>query len=609
MFVLAVSLLTGRYTATTFNDRSTAEWPPHPARLFSALVAAWADADEPSSAERNALRWLENQPPPELFCDPLDRVVHRSEVTHYVPVNDASALGREVIEDNYCDHHEAARQLASVSGLADKAAVKLRTSAQKLAAKTRKALLTATTAQGRESATVIASARQVLPGERMRQPRSFPTVRPATPSFEFRWPEVEPDGATFDALAALAGRVGRLGHASTLVAVEARRLAEGDPTFVPDPAGGDLPLRVPRAGLLDALDAQFARDRGVEPRTMPSGVARYRSGGPASPNARPLLGGDWIVLGLPRRDVDGAVQSRLRLTRTLDVARAVRGALLAHGPQPAPGFLTGHRVPGDPHPQPDPEADPGTGDGGGPQTTVSSRPHLAVVPLPEVASVHSGGILQAVALVLPADCRDEDRQLVVEAVRSWGNDGRVLRLGSASGAALSMAVDEPVVDPVWGGARRPGRSSRATARRSFWCRPSRTWVSATPVALDRFPGDLAARDTAIAERAEAAAAAGIARSCMLAGLPAPTSVIVSSLGLLTAVPAASTGRTDRRDRFPGFAAGASGQRRMTVHARIEFPDEVDGPVLLGAGRFLGYGLFLPVAEEPPGPAGVTEVRR
>ncbi len=609
MFVLAVSLLTGRYTATTFNDRSTAEWPPHPARLFSGLVAAWADADEPSAAERNALRWLENQPPPELFCDPLDRVVHRSEVTHYVPVNDASALGRDVIEDNYRDHHEAARQLASVSGRADKAALRLRTSAQKLAAKTRQALLTATTAQGRESATIVASARQVLPGDRMRQPRSFPTVRPATPSFEFRWPDADPDKATFASLAGLAGRVGRLGHASTLVAVEARRLAEEDPTFVPDPAGGDLPLRVPRTGLLDALDAQFERDQGMEPRTMPSGVARYRSGGPAAPKARPLLGGDWIVLGLPRRDVDGAAQPRLRLTRTLDVARAVRGALLAHGPQPAPSFLTGHRGPGEPHPQPDPDADPGTGDGGGLRSTASSQAHLAVVPLPDVASVHSGGILQAVALVLPASCRDEDRQMVVEAVRSWGNDGRVLRLGSVSGDGLVIAVDEPVVDPVWGGSGRSARSSRATARRSFWCRPSRSWISTTPVALDRFPGDLAARDTPTAERARAAAEAGIARSCVLAGLPEPSSVTVSSQGLLAAVPGTTTGRGDRSDRFPGFVAGTSGQRRMTVHARIEFPDAIEGPVLIGAGRFLGYGLFLPVADDPPGPTGATEVRR
>jgi len=30
-----------------------------------------------------------------------------------------------------------------------------------------------------------------------------------------------------------------------------------------------------------------------------------------------------------------------------------------------------------------------------------------------------------------------------------------------------------------------------------------------------------------------------------------------------------------------------------VHADIEFPAPVRGPVLIGAGRYLGYGLCLP----------------
>src|SRR5690606_20928581 len=47
MIAIDVEFLTGRYIATSYNDRSRAEWPPHPARLFSALVAAWAGDDEP----------------------------------------------------------------------------------------------------------------------------------------------------------------------------------------------------------------------------------------------------------------------------------------------------------------------------------------------------------------------------------------------------------------------------------------------------------------------------------------------------------------------------------------------------------------------------------
>src|SRR5580658_294793 len=93
MFAIAVDLLCERYTATYFNDRSEPEWPPHPARLFSAMTAAWADADEPDPAERNALGWLERQPPPDVTCSSERR---RQVVTHFVPVNDPSALTRDV---------------------------------------------------------------------------------------------------------------------------------------------------------------------------------------------------------------------------------------------------------------------------------------------------------------------------------------------------------------------------------------------------------------------------------------------------------------------------------------------------------------------------------
>jgi CRISPR-associated protein Csb2 len=41
----------------------------------------------------------------------------------------------------------------------------------------------------------------------------------------------------------------------------------------------------------------------------------------------------------------------------------------------------------------------------------------------------------------------------------------------------------------------------------------------------------------------------------------------------------------------------SGARRWHCHAVVTFPVEVEGPVLAGAGRFKGYGLFRPLREE------------
>ncbi len=90
MLAIEVELLTGRYAATAHNDRGRAEWPPHPARFFSALVAALHDHEEVDQAERAALLWLEQQSAPSLWVDPESRVGRRQVQDVYVPVNDVT---------------------------------------------------------------------------------------------------------------------------------------------------------------------------------------------------------------------------------------------------------------------------------------------------------------------------------------------------------------------------------------------------------------------------------------------------------------------------------------------------------------------------------------
>ena len=54
MLTIAVELLTGSYDAGDADDRRLAEWPPHPARLFCAMVAAARTA--PITAQPPAVR-------------------------------------------------------------------------------------------------------------------------------------------------------------------------------------------------------------------------------------------------------------------------------------------------------------------------------------------------------------------------------------------------------------------------------------------------------------------------------------------------------------------------------------------------------------------------
>ena len=58
---IEITFGTGRYVAADVTDRTKPEWPPHPARLFAALVEAWAKygSAPPHRGERVALEWLE----------------------------------------------------------------------------------------------------------------------------------------------------------------------------------------------------------------------------------------------------------------------------------------------------------------------------------------------------------------------------------------------------------------------------------------------------------------------------------------------------------------------------------------------------------------------
>ena len=95
MFALGIHYLTGYATATSVGSRDEAEWPPHPGRIFMALVAALyetkptpGDADSAAlwQQEQAALEWLEALAAPALkVSEHFDR---RTVVTSYVPVND-----------------------------------------------------------------------------------------------------------------------------------------------------------------------------------------------------------------------------------------------------------------------------------------------------------------------------------------------------------------------------------------------------------------------------------------------------------------------------------------------------------------------------------------
>ncbi len=196
MLAIEVEYLLGRAVATDVSERDLVEWPPHPSRLFSALVDALGDVGndlpEQKSDCESALRWLEALPPPEIAASVADDVSIRTTVKYWVPIND-----------------EVADKVRSAP----------------------------------------------LVEQRKRQERFFPAAVPSHPVVVFTWPTVETPTGTARALDILMQRVPYLGHSSSLVRLFRSSEAPAS-TLVPRSTGAHR-LRVPGPGRLDRLNATF----------------------------------------------------------------------------------------------------------------------------------------------------------------------------------------------------------------------------------------------------------------------------------------------------------------------------------------------------------------
>jgi len=81
-----VSFLTGKYYAAEVHDPSSPEWPPHPSRLFSALVAsAYSSKGGLTRQKKQVLEWLESLDAPAIAAASAD--TSKSLIT-YVPPGD-----------------------------------------------------------------------------------------------------------------------------------------------------------------------------------------------------------------------------------------------------------------------------------------------------------------------------------------------------------------------------------------------------------------------------------------------------------------------------------------------------------------------------------------
>lgn len=544
-FGIEVNFLTGRFVATCHNDRRQPEWPPHPARLFSALVATWADSDEPDRLERAALEWLETQPPPGIAAsEAASRIV----VSHFVPVNDTA-----IVSSSWYG-----RRANNVSQLTDQLHAELTASdgeITKKAAQIQRKLKKAkevTVQTGSAGNTNPSSALTMLPEQRGKQGRFYPSVTPDNARVSFLWDARVPDDVA-DALDRLLRRVTRLGHPSSLVSC---RLTENSSRATFQVGDGDINIRTVRRGQLAALERQFPRHGGYKPRSLPYTNVRYRSvpatAEPPEQDYCSTVAGQWIMFELTH-------ESRsFPATRAVELACTMRGAVFHHAEDPIPEELSGHL----------------------PDGTPTTMPHVGFLPIPYVGFEHADGRLLGIAVSIPYSINQSARRALYRAIGNWESAAKIvheddlkLTLGAQGTAHLR---------------RQRGPAALVSLRPSIWNGSSRRWVSATPIALPRHPGPLSKGSDISRANAWAAAESSVALACKHVGLPQPVSIELSLNPFLKGSHSAIS--------FPAFnqnGRNSRPMRRQLIHASVIFEHPVSGPLMLGSGRFLGLGLMRP----------------
>ena len=428
-------------------------------------------------------------------------------------------------------------------------------------------------------ATSVKAGLAVLPEYRPKQPRTFPRVRLPDDTVHLVWTDSDPDEACRAALGSLCRKVVRIGHSSSLVQMWVESCPP-EPNWSPDEDGGSR-LRVVGEGTLDYLKARCNADAIAAHADHQSRIASAKGKKKAAlkkelaerfPNGEPTTQRPIIGLWQPYRHVDGAASPvqpasgsfdrelmiltfqdgpTVGLETTWQLLTGLRDTLLRVC-DPTPEWVSGHRADRSP----------------------SQQPHLALLPLAFVGHRHADGHLLGVGLAFPKTVAPRER-----------------------GASLRKALYDDVGQPkpivlklgklgAWSLVRETRESPPLALESETWTRPSHTWATVTPIVLDRHPKSDYVKDRG---RWVREAMQTIAESCRRQGLPELVAVHVGKTCWHRGAPRAVPGKTG----FPLMPVKSGQPKRQQVHAKLCFDRPVEGPLLIGAGRYRGYGLCKP----------------
>ena len=417
---------------------------------------------------------------------------------------------------------------------------------------------------------------------RTRQDRTFPRTRPHDDCVYLIWEE-DPAPNIRVALESLCSKVTRVGHSSS--AVQMWVVPEGrepEPDWLPGAQLQDVRLRVPSAGTLRSLESAFngaaiqeydalaeavATARGRDKTRLKSELKTKFSGGRPE-SRRPQLT-DWQGYG--RRpsvryeqpvingpfDEDFIVLTKtegpaLGLESTLQLTRALRNRATKPLGEDCPEWLSGHDSASAP----------------------TQHPHVAFFPLPYVGADYADGHILGLGMAIPRHIRHAPDASPEEELR------RVLGplfFNADTGEEREIRIWN---EGIWEWTLEREKSERppVALQRLNWTKASQVWASVTPLVLHHYPKKRNGDVERIVKEAFASAF-----------FPEPEFVGARSVSI---VPGAGHAMA-----APPFVEGGADLCRYQTHIVARFAQPVRGPMLVGRGRFRGYGLFRPVTDE------------
>jgi CRISPR-associated protein Csb2 len=420
-----------------------------------------------------------------------------------------------------------------------------------------------------------------LPALRRRQSRTFGVARLNHPFVYLQWDAMVPEELR-DPLERLCRKVTRIGHSSSLVQmwVAAEHKPVGD-VWHPE-AIGEMRMRVTEPGTLAYLERAFNEPaileygelvdaletaKGKRRKEIKEQLNRFPKNGP-KPDRPWLTNWQGYSKNTTRIEavspIDGPFDCRpivfkpqgeqcmMGMEATLQLTSALRDAAMKAVGENVPEWLSGHRPDGRP----------------------SLLPHAAFFPMPFVGAKYADGHVMGLAMALPRGLEAQDetgeeslRRVIGSLLYHEDGEEKEIRLWRTKDGKNIWE---------WKLEREKSDQPLFTLRSATWTGPAIEWASVTPVVLHHYPKRNRTDDV---ERIVYEAFAS-------AGLPRPVELCVQPVSLFEgALPARA---------MPEFSEGGEKMCRYQTHVVVRFASPVRGPVLIGRGRFRGYGLMRPV---------------